>query len=70
MCGILFTWWAGRHHNGPIGERTNGGVRGEAVNTRVVKLLPVDKGQENAAADSGNRRKVDNMKAGDGGEKK
>jgi hypothetical protein len=69
MCGILFTWWAGRHHNGPIGERSNGGVRGEAVNTRVVKLLPVNKDDQNKVGDS---RRADkkgddgNVKAGEG----
>jgi len=42
MCGILCTWWLGRQNNGPIEERTNVGVRGSAVNTRLVKLLPLN----------------------------
>lgn len=40
MCGILITWYIGRNNNGPIGA--DNPVRGEAVNTRVVKLLPVE----------------------------
>jgi len=39
MCGVLFTWWAGRKNNGPIGQNN---VRGSAINTRVVKLAPLD----------------------------
>ncbi len=65
MCGILFTWWAGRHNNGPVGERTNVGVRGSAVNTRVVKLLPLNKEQEIAGTGSEGARR-----SGDGGEVK
>ena len=38
MCGVLFTWWAGRHNNGAIVERPRGGN----VNTRVVKLQPIE----------------------------
>jgi hypothetical protein len=51
MCGILFALWVGRHNNGPIGERTNVGVRGSAVNTRVVKLAPLNKDQVDAGGD-------------------
>jgi hypothetical protein len=57
MCGIIATWWLGRHNNGPIEERTNVGVRGSATNTRVVKLLPLkkDKGSVNDSERSGNQ---------------
>lgn len=40
MCGVLITWCIGRNNNGPIGSENQ--VRGGNVNTRVVKLLPVD----------------------------
>lgn len=46
MCGVLLTWFLGRHNNRPFEERTNVGVQGSAVNTRVVKLLPLKKDQE------------------------
>jgi hypothetical protein len=42
MCVPLFAIWAGRHNNGPIEER-HGEVRGGNVNTRVVKLQPLNK---------------------------
>ncbi|RFU32446.1 hypothetical protein B7463_g3887, partial [Scytalidium lignicola] len=41
MCGVLVTWWVGRHNNGPIDETSNSNLRGSAVNTRVVKLEPL-----------------------------
>ncbi|KUJ07226.1 uncharacterized protein LY89DRAFT_691994 [Mollisia scopiformis] len=40
MCGVLITWCIGRNNNGPIG--TDNQVRGEAINTRVVKSNPVN----------------------------
>jgi hypothetical protein len=40
MCGILLTWWIGRKNNGAIIQND---VRGSAINTRVVKLAPVDR---------------------------
>ena len=42
MCAPLFAIWVGRHNNGPIKERP-GEVRGGNVNTRVVKLQPLNK---------------------------
>jgi hypothetical protein len=48
MCVPLFAIWAGRHHNGPITERP-GEVRGGNVNTRVVKLQPLNKDSQNGA---------------------
>jgi bacteriorhodopsin len=39
MCGVILTWWMGRKNNGRIENDT--GVRGQAINTRVVKLQPV-----------------------------
>ena len=52
MCGPIFALWMGRHNNGPIEERTNVGVRGSAVNTRVVKLLPLSKKDDKPPEDS------------------
>jgi len=46
MCGPLFAIWAGRHNNGPINERP-AEIRGENVNTRVVKLQPLNKEAQN-----------------------
>lgn len=45
MCGPIFAFWAGRHNNGAIVE----GPRGGNVNTRVVKLQPLNerRGEEN-----------------------
>jgi hypothetical protein len=40
MCGILLTWWIGRKNNGAIIQND---VRGSAINTRVVKLAPVER---------------------------
>lgn len=48
MCAPLFAIWAGRHNNGPIEERSD--VRGGNVNTRVVKLQPLDKNGQNGAS--------------------
>jgi hypothetical protein len=45
MCGRLFAFWTGRNNNGPISERTD--VRKGNVNTRVVKLQPVDRDTAN-----------------------
>lgn len=56
MCGVLITWCIGRNNNGPIGA--DNPVRGQAVNTRVVKLLPVE------AKDD--RRVTDGKQDGDG----
>ena len=53
MCGPIFTLWAGRHNNGPIEERRDV-VRGSAVNTRVVKLLPLKKDEDIANGVAGN----------------
>lgn len=50
MCGVLFTWWVGRKNNGPIGHGPNANVTGSAINTRIVKLPPVEKKQEQTAA--------------------
>ncbi len=44
MCGVRVTWCIGRNNNGSIGADNQ--VRGEAVNTRVVKLLPVESRQD------------------------
>ncbi len=51
MCGVIFTWWVGRHNNGPI-TGSNSNVRGSAINTRVVKLQPLQK-QEGEAKEGG-----------------
>lgn len=40
MCGVLFTWWAGRKNNGAFGSDNQ--VRGGNVNTRIVRLNPID----------------------------
>jgi hypothetical protein len=53
MCGIVVTLLLGRHNNGPVEERTNVGVRGSAVNTRVVKLLPLSKDQGDTGKSGG-----------------
>jgi hypothetical protein len=49
MCGPLFAFWAGRHNNGPIKERPRE-VRGGNVNTRVVKLHPLNRDSHNEGA--------------------
>lgn len=54
MCGILITWCIGRNNNGPIGP--NNQVRGANVNTRVVKLLPVDKKDDKKAEEERERQ--------------
>lgn len=45
MCAPLFALWVGRNKNGPIEERTSV-VKGSNVNTRVVKLLPLNKKED------------------------
>lgn len=39
MCGVVFAFWAGRHNNVAIEERSD--VRRQAINTRVVELPPM-----------------------------
>jgi len=53
MCLPIFTSWAGRHNNGAIVE----GPRGGNVNTRVVKLQPLNERGEgnNGSVKEGNR---------------
>jgi hypothetical protein len=46
MCGLIFTLWVGRRNNGLIEE-----PRGSAVNTRVVKLLPLKKDEDAGNSD-------------------
>jgi hypothetical protein len=50
MCGLIFTLWVGRHNNGSI-EDGRDLVRGSAVNTRVVKLLPLKKDEDAGNSD-------------------
>ena len=64
MCAPIWALWAGRNNNLPIEERTNV-VRGSAVNTRVVKLAPLNRdkiavngdsrGSKSGAVDAGVR---------------
>jgi hypothetical protein len=52
MCGPIFAFWLGGHNNRPIEERTDV-VRGSNMNTRVVKLSPLNKNEDAAAVNDG-----------------
>lgn len=52
MCGVLITWWIGRKNNGPLGA--DGKVRGGNVNTRIVRLNPIDSTLDGKAAKKDN----------------
>lgn len=56
MCGVLLTWFLGRRNNAPIGDRAND-VRGSAVNTRVVNLLPLNQDREPVSVQPGDSGK-------------
>lgn len=60
MCGILFALWVGRHNNKAIEERP--GVRGQAINTRVVKLVPVTAENSKTTVDERGDRPLGNPK--------
>jgi hypothetical protein len=55
MCGLIFAFWLGRHNNRPIEERTDV-VRESNVNTRVVKLSPLNKKEDTSAVNDGTAR--------------
>ena len=66
MCVPLFAFWAGRHNNVSINERTD--VRGgNTLNSRVVRLQPLSKPSldvENEGTGLGGVEKRDGASAG------